>query len=187
MKKLFISLSLALVALFSQAQETDKIHEIGLQFYNLDQFGIRYKVGNDKILYRITGISLGANKTDNNNPTNHNNSNHLRLGLRLGFEKPYAIDDKFGFYYGLELSGAHDQLQYKYDTTPEDNYKVINNNLGLGVIIGCSYNISDRIKLSAEIIPGFNYYHSEQDERKNDSFGFSASNGNAGLTLGYVF
>src|SRR5665648_1271161 len=64
MKKLTVLLVLIFILLndlYSQEKTTSK--EVGLYFSSLNSFGVRYKFGNEKRMFRLTALSLSAERT----------------------------------------------------------------------------------------------------------------------------
>jgi len=120
MKK-FIACSFAILIfgnLFSQENPT-KTKEIGLVFSSLNSFGLRYKCGNEKTLFRITALVLnGTNTTNDYSNYSYNNvsdavpsssSKTLGGGLNIGIEKRKQINDKFYFFYGADLINSYNE------------------------------------------------------------------------------
>lgn len=56
MKKLFVILLCLSATLLSEAQENPKQKEAGIIFNNLDNFGLTYKIGNNKALWRFNTL-----------------------------------------------------------------------------------------------------------------------------------
>lgn len=187
MKRLSILLVLTICFLNNVvSQEKSKSKEIGIYFSNLDAFGIRYKSGNEKTMFRLTAVSLsiGSSSDDNGSGISQDRI-YSGFGLNLGLEFPVKINDQFNFYYGGEL-----QTSYYYDKTKitgSADTKTNTYGAGLGFIMGFSYTFKSNISLSAEIVPSFNYRYSKMGERKYSSYGFGLSNNSAGITIGYKF
>jgi hypothetical protein len=189
MKKLSILFVLTFVLLNSvYSQEKNTSREIGLHFNNFDSFGIRYKFGNEKRIFRLTGISLNTRSiSQNRNITNEPISDNTNFGVRLNFgvEYPIKIADNLNFFYGGELSGAYSHNKIEFTNNNSNKLNVYS--AGIGFILGFSHNIKSNILLSAEIIPSFVYTNSENDENNSTEFAFELSNNFAGITLGYKF
>jgi len=111
---LFFAIS---IGLFSQ-ENSHNTSEIGLVFNNLSSFGVRYKLGNDHIMFRITSLVLNGTNTSTNlsrysyNGINQSNissnpANTFGTGLNLGFEKRNWIGQKSYFSYGIDWINSY--------------------------------------------------------------------------------
>lgn len=171
-------------SLYSQEKTTSK--EVGLYFSSLDAFGIRYRFGNEKHMFRLTALSLSASSRTNNNGSGITNEHSdAGIGLNFGIELPVTITDKLNFYYGGELSGSysHSTSNVTYgDETITNSY-----NAGIGIVLGFAYSIKSNIILSAEIVPGLQYFNSKSNENTTSGIGFGLHTNSAGLTIGYRF
>src|SRR5262249_3403932 len=113
MKKTILLAAIALLFISAFAQESPlKVKEVGLVFSNLNSFGLRYKSGNENILFRITALSLTGSNTNNSYDNYSYNgisasvpstsSNSFGGGLNIGFECRKPVNNKSYFYWGLE-------------------------------------------------------------------------------------
>ncbi len=187
-KNIFALILLLCLAGNAFSQEKNKIREIGLHFTHLDSFGLRYKTGNENILFRITALSLmGGSITNELDDMISLKMAFAGFGLNLGFEKPVIIDDRFHFYYGGELLGNLISQKSEISGEIEEEEKIKNYQAGLGCILGFSYNLSERIKLSVEVVPSFSYQRTQHEEGHMSGYRFSLNNHNAGITIGYRF
>jgi hypothetical protein len=59
MKLFTLSLSIFLISFSSLSQDETKIKEVGLNFYNFDNYGLFYKVGAETKLWRFRVLSGG--------------------------------------------------------------------------------------------------------------------------------
>ena len=108
---LFLFLTIVFSNVFAQ-ENSGKVKEVGLVFSNLNSFGIRYKCGNEKSLFRITALTINGSDMNssssanslNGNSTNTstNPANSLSLGLNFGFEIRKHISEKIFLFYGID-------------------------------------------------------------------------------------
>jgi hypothetical protein len=196
MKKITsVLILLILVPNFLKAQEVQtKSRELGINFTGLNSFGIRYKSGNERTLLRLTILSLSDSKSVSKPDANAVNQSSFNFGLAIGFEKTKAIDDKLGFYSGMDLL-----FNYYSDSYVENNYnykrKAWTMLPGLGLVLGLSYKISEKTALSVEVVPSVRYSYGKSDntsngveiKQTNRGFNFGLSNLGANLTLSYKF
>jgi len=187
MKKITALLTLAICLVNSAiSQDNNKSKEVGLYFANLNAFGLRYKVGNEKVMFRITGISLsaGSSATDNGNGTTQNSTN-AGIGFNIGLERHVKIKDQFGLYFGGELSSSY--TNSTSSSTGSSKSKTNTLGAGLGFILGFDYTFKSNIIISAEIVPGPSYNYNKNGSAKTGNLSFAINNNSAGVTLGYRF
>lgn len=189
--------------LFAQEQKQARIHELGLTFANLNQFGIRYKTGNEKTLLRITALAM--NLTSNNtygresDSTSHKNSG-AGAGFRIGFEKPIVLVKNFNLLYGLDFLGGFNYQKYNDEERYNYHYQgtIWSINTGIAFVFGGTYSLGDHFRFSAEISPALQYSYGEETRTvtgnenenrnwKSHEIDFGLSNYGASLTVGYRF
>lgn len=170
------------------AQNTEKQHEIGLRFSNLDNFGAIYKFGNERTLYRLSLLQgyVQDLKTEYSSSSESKVKAH-GFGLALGFEKPLPVNDQFAFYWGCELGGTYGNSKQSGSLVSETTTK--NTRLDFDFVLGCKYKASERIRIGAELLPGFYYSKVDgtENSQNNKSFGFGLSNQSAAITVSYCF
>jgi hypothetical protein len=121
------------------AQEVpQKVHEAGLVFSSLNNFGLRYKYGNDHIMLRITALALNGSNTStdysyySSNTQNEINSTgpsqYLGGGLNIGIEKRIPVHEKFYLYYGADLINAYSFSKSTKYTPVSEQYSYVNSN-----------------------------------------------------------
>ena len=129
MIKIFITFIFLVLGISVFSQDTpSNFNEAGLVFSNLNSFGIRYKYGNDNIMFRITSLVLnGTNTTTSYNNYSNNGingadisaspSSSVGAGLNLGLEKIKWINNKSNFYYGFDWINSY-TTSYSKSVTP---------------------------------------------------------------------
>ena len=126
-----IAVALILTVTGSFAQDAPaKVKEVGLVFSNLNSFGLRFKCGNEKTLFRITALSLNGNSITNSYDDYSFNgtafsvpstpSSAIGGGLNIGFEKRKRINDKSYFYWGIDWINSYSES--KSNTTTPSTY-----------------------------------------------------------------
>lgn len=187
MKRLSILLILTFILLNGlYSQEKNTLKEVGIYFSSFDAFGVRYKFGNEKRMFRLTAMSLNIGRYNN---TDANGSRqeltNVGVGLRAGVEFPVYITDNLMFYYGGELSGTYNHA--KNVTSPYNTNVTNATQAGVGFVLGLSHRINSNILLSAEIVPGLFYSDSKTEGVKTTGIGFGLNSNAAGITLSYKF
>jgi len=123
----------------SAQENSGKVSELGLVFTNLNSFGLRYKYGNKKTLFRITSVVLnGANTSKNIDASSINGastsisgtpSSNIGFGLNIGFEIRKPINENLFLFYGIDLINSFTQSNtntvspstYSYNFTDTNN------------------------------------------------------------------
>lgn len=193
-KALLVSMTIfSIMPLLSFAQDAaPKVREVGLNFSNLNNFGIRYKCGTDKTLLRLTLLSINGSSDDTGTGSGVNNQSHLGFGFNIGFEKRKVVNEKFDFYYGLDLLTS-----YNYSTSDQNNTsrETWGASPGLGLVLGLRYKISNDFNISAEVVPSVKYSTGEtittnsgvKVSSTTSGYSFGLANNSASLTLAYRF
>jgi hypothetical protein len=177
---ILLIIALTLVSLTAKAQDvSSKTREIG---FNLSgsQFGVRFKTGNEKRLFRVTLLSLYGNSQWSESSSTKSSSNQQGVGFNIGFEKRKSIGDNLSFYLGSDLLTSIDSYKSKMGTA-DDVYNNSTISAGIGFVMGINFKLSDRINISTEVVPSVIYSH-----RKNESetqFGDTESSSN-GINYG---
>lgn len=201
-KSLLILLCLSMSYVL-MAQETVKQQEIGLVFGNLDNFGLTYKTGTDKSLWRFnTLIISGSNLNDITDLVEDKHSN-IGINVKVGKEYRKIIVDNLEFRLGVDLSFRYSHSKFNSISKEVDGRDLLNERTtyqpGMNLVFGFNYVINEKIVLGAELLPGFNYvtrttvvketYNVNGVEIKSDISGFNygLSNTSALLYLAYRF
>lgn len=187
MKKLSVLFVLALGMLgtvYSQEGTTSK--SIGICFSNLNSFGIRYKVGNDKSMFRITALSLSAGHSDYDYASGTTTKRGAAgFALNFGVECPVKTIDQFSFYCGGELQGSFHHS--KTEQTGSDDTKTSTYETGAGFVAGFSYRFKSNISLAAELVPALDYTYSKTGDNTYKVWSFEMNNNTAAIIVSYNF
>jgi hypothetical protein len=206
MKKLAIFFIIGFIflsnGLNAQKEKPFRLHQIGINFSSLNSFGIHYKTGSEKILLRISMLSLNLEQNANRGRADDSLEIKQQMygaGFRIGFEKRVQIIPKLDFIWGLEAG-----VNYTYQKQERDDPNYYLNYFEqkdwrittmADLILGISYTISDHLVLGAEITPGIQYSYgitkttsdTKTVEQTNTGFGFNFSNSPASLSVAYRF
>jgi hypothetical protein len=185
--------------IFAQQNPETKIHQVGINFSSLNQFGMHYKSGNEKTLLRMSLLSMNlASYSDWGRPEDSldNKQQNYGFGFRLGFEKHIPIVAKLDFIWGLEAGGNFNYTKLKNEQV---NYNVERTSWTItplvDVVLGVTYTFADHLVIGAEITPGVRYSFGKSKqtsstqtvETTTSSVGFGFSNNSASLSLAYRF
>ncbi len=199
MKKIPLILAALLLSLCVMAQEKTKQNEIGLIFNNLNNFGLTFKTGTSKSLWRFRTLFIKGSNDDKNYPAVENKENTFGFGLSLGKEFRKKIDNNFEIRYGADLS-----FSYSFDKIINDGK--LNNDLdlsnkmysyspGINLVLGINYVFKDKFVIGAELLPHVTYHYTTntqilyntESKTNNTNITYGFSNNSALLTLAYRF
>lgn len=154
---------LACVALstlaFAQEKETPKQQEVGITFSDLDNFGLTYRIGNQRSMWRFnaatfTGNTLGDNQGDND-------ATDIAFQIGAGKEFRKNVVDKLEFRYGLDLLMGLDYSKTENGTPSPANPTTERTSTllapELNLVFGLNYVISEHFVMGAEVLPFFRY------------------------------
>jgi len=201
-KHLFILTALfTALSMISYAQETTpaKIHQVGINFSTLNQFGMHYKTGSEKTLFRISLLALNLGSDSNwgrNTDSIDQKQQSAGAGFRLGFERSVQIVKQFHFIWGLE-GGCNFNYSHLKVEAPYSDHEITSWWVTplVNLVLGVTYTVADHLVLGAEITPSVNYsygkskttYPSYDTEMTNTGFNFGFTNNYASLSFAYRF
>lgn len=185
------------------AQEKVKQKELGLVFESFNSFGIMYKFGHQKSMWRLkTLYGSGQNSESSATDAEYNNKRYY-IGLAFGKQFSKPITDKLDLIYGIDLKYSY---FYSYDLrVSSEDYQSANTERmeyyhapGLNLVLGFNYIIHESIIIGVELLPGFSYamgkrtesysdYPENDMEFDNTQFNFNISSSSAMVSLAYRF
>ena len=202
MKKAIVILVSLVLSLSMLAQEKFSQQEVGITMSSLNSFGLTYKIGTEDALWRLNTMYLGANNNllEKDSSTIENNSTRFSFAAGREWRKP--INDQLQLVYGAELAYSYtksnsdyDDIRVNYDNSYSEN---VSASVGINLILGVNYLLSENLSLGAELLPHFRYsmgtnkYDSSNDsdtieETDTSTFNYGLSNTSAKLTLAFQF
>lgn len=201
MKKLITLLTGILIVGGLSAQEPDRQKEIGLTFRNLDNFGVTYRVGTSRAMWRFTSVALNIGNSSNGNSAVDNTFNNFGVGIGIGREYRKELMDELEFRYGVDIgfNYSFNKSEFEYSNGEINLSETKTYTQNLNVILGINYKISDTIICGIELSPGFNYRTGtriDQNTLSNNNlpvesdisgYGFNLSNGSSLFSMIYRF
>jgi hypothetical protein len=201
MKKLlliFITLSMSVLVM---AQEKHKQKEAGLVFSNLNNFGLTYKTGTNKSLWRFNTLIITGDNIDETADSVVNKQNQMGFGIKFGKEFRKIIVTNFELRYGADLSFTYNHTSREYDNTAVNynnySYERTTYEPGINLVLGFNYVFHDYFVIAAELLPHFTYrtgtskenrsYYDVEIENDISGFSYGISNTSALLSLTYRF
>ncbi len=104
MKKLFLILFAASISLSISAQEKTKQKEIGISFKSLNNFGMTYKIGNEKSLWRFNTLLMSGSNINEFSDSVETQRNRIGFDIMLGKEYRKSIGENLELRYGADIS-----------------------------------------------------------------------------------
>lgn len=195
MKNLILCVCAILFAIGLNAQEKRK--EVSVNFTSLNEFGLSYKSGTAKSLWRYHLLNIYAGINDSENESNTNENTNYGIGITLGKEFRKPVTDHLEFRYGFDIGANY--ASYK-NISKTNNPIEFENKFTYFVpringVIGVNYIFNKNIAFGIELLPGISYATTTGKNINNDiesktetsSFNFNLSNNNARISLAYRF
>lgn len=189
------------------AQENSKQREVGLVFSNFDNFGISYKTGTKRSLWRYNTLIVRGNNNKEDGDFEKITRNNTGFELKFGKEFRRDISDKLEFRFGADLSFRYRDIKYENESKI-DNVVTLKNNRtvyepGLNLVLGFNYVVNDNIIIGAEMLPFVRYSTGTSETRERNysvnsntyidvdsdisGFSYGLSNSSVMLSVAYRF
>ncbi len=184
---------------YLMAQETVRKKEIGLVFSSLNDFGLTFRTGTAKSLWRFNTLLLYGGKTVETADSLIRTQSHTGFSVKIGKEYRKELADNLELRFGGEISFAYSRYRVdRDDKTIYNDDRVdqrINYSPGVNLVFGFNYLLSDNFLIGAEVLPNFTYTTGTSIEIdsgiavESDVSGFSygLSNTSALMSLVYRF
>lgn len=188
---------------YLMAQEAVKQKEIGLIFSSLDNFGLTYRTGTDKSLWRFNTLFISGGNTTNTADSLLQKSSNNGVGVTIGKEYRRELVDNLALRFGADLSFSYSNYKSDYNDKTIYNYDRFDQQTtyspGFNLVFGLNYKLKDNFVFGAEILPHFTYTTGTSTEKyyyinngleiKSDisRFSYGLSNTSARLSLVYSF
>ena len=203
MKKVFLIICLFSISFFVSAQEIAKQKQVGLVFYNFDNFGISFKTGTNKSAWRFNTMMLTGREDEIKGDNLERKTTNFGFGLSIGKEFRVDVAKNLEMYYGADLGFNYQKS--KTETETKENLLKVTSTVEskiftpqLSLVLGMNYVINDKIVIGAEILPTLRYNIGEETEKRTgmnvleekrdiSGFNYSLSNTSVRLTLAYRF
>ena len=189
----------------SKAQEPvkQKQKEIGFVFSNLNNFGLTFKTGSDKALWRFNTLLASGENTISTSVSDSidMNFNSIGFGVTVGREYRKIIATNLELRMGADLSFSYFQSKSEYDDLSilDEDRKSESTTYqpGINLVFGFNYVIKENIVLGVELLPRINYtstktveknpHYSDQEEIKRETSGFIYGFTNQAAMLSVAF
>ncbi len=199
MKKLFLILMTLMMSLSVIAQENVKQKEVGIVAKSFNSFGLTYKTGSNKSLWRFQTLLITGTNTKEKTEDFVRKRNNMGFGVQFGKEFRNTIVEKLEFRYGADLAFTYNFSKNEVDdltSNDRDNLSKVNTyRPGINLVIGLNYVLKERFVIGVELLPYFNYVveknyskaGTNEMENKDTGFNYGISNKSALLSLSVRF
>lgn len=131
-----------------------KNREIALTVQNINQYGISYKFGNEKALWRLNALQLFNRNQIADNGEEQFISKRMAYAIAFGKEFIKPLSEKFEVRYGAQLSASYNSSSSKRDILAlideEGESKNITFTPGLTGIVAFHYKLNSIINIGVE-------------------------------------
>ena len=169
MKKALFLVMCVFMSYFTMAQENVKQKEVGVVFSSLNQFGLTYKTGNDKSMWRFNTLFLSGSKMDYTGDNYENSQSTTGFGVKIGKEYRVKTAERLEFRYGADLSFNYSYNKY-FEENKAQGYGRMREETryspGVNLVLGLNYLISENLILGAEALPYFTYTFGTSNEQE---------------------
>jgi len=200
MKKTLLTLLGTFCALFLFAQESSRQQEVGLLFKNLDAFGLSYKIGNEKSMWRFSSLMISGGITTPPEQDEYElKDTHFGGKISAGKEFRKSISDKCNLIFGADVSFMYNQSVNEIKNKDLPEIKTTNKkqhySTGINAIIGFNFLISDNLLFGAELLPDLTYSTSiatrilngEKTKKESSQMNYGLTSSSAQLSIAYRF
>lgn len=202
MKKALFILAALILPLSMMAQETPKQKEIGLTFTDLYSFGLTYKTGTEKSLWRFGTILIDGENYSQKADSSSRYDNTISCNLIVGKEFRKTLGKNLELRVGADLSFRYNRAKLENDDETVNNEDAVNEQTtyrpGMNLVFGFNYVINEHLAIGAEMLPGityttgtttstYNIYPVGQKKQSRDisTFSYGLSNGSVLLSIVY--
>jgi hypothetical protein len=201
MKKIALLVLTISLSFYSTAQDNPKQKEVGLVFSNFDNFGITYRFGNNKSLWRINALLINGNNSTRTTDSLSITNEGAGIGVQFGKEFRKKISNSIELRYGLDLA-----FNYRKSSRIVEDGSIFNSDSdiisttytpSIKLVIGLNYVFNDNFLIGAELLPYFSYTSgkTKKYDFNNDryditeitGFGYGFSNDFARITALFRF
>ena len=138
-----------------------KQKEIGVQFDDLDNFGVTFKFGSRESLWRVHTMLISGRHEERRAVDSLNETTETsQYGLKLGREYRKTITNVLEFVYGLDISFHYNYRKDDKNDKTNNLYRVekdISYEPGINLVLGINYWFTDHLSIGIEILPRFTY------------------------------
>lgn len=207
MKHFIITFVITFTSFFTFAQENKevtenstnnpKVKELGIIFSNFDNYGLTFRIGNQKRLLRINTLSFKNYQESNSSDYTNKVIQNTSIGTSIGIEFRKNVTNEFQLRAGVDGIYRYTKTisQNKQSETDYYNEQRINT-YGLGLVLGANYVYREKLVLGVEIVPSYTIKRGQEKNQqaladiaaqKIKGSSFDLSNESVKLSIAYRF
>jgi len=140
-----------------QQQGLKRAYEFGLSFSGLNSFGINFKTGNQKTMYRVTLLLLNINSNqtaDNLLDSSTNKITTIGAGVRFGLEKRIFLAKNFNLHLGSDAAFSYTYYKNSNGNSGVTKWVI---NPAIHLVLGLAYEAWEHFLITAEFSPSFEH------------------------------
>jgi hypothetical protein len=160
--KRFFSISMVLFITFSLvAQEKTMVKETGLIFSGLNSYGLTYRTGSTKSVWRFNTLFLSGYSENDISEISEEKQSNTGFGVRIGKESRKNIAKNLEIRFGADVSFRYNQSKFSTNDLTSANQDRLTKKTtfspGINFVFGLNYIIHGNFLIGAEILPTFSY------------------------------
>ncbi len=174
-------------------QGLKRVYEFGLNFSSLNSFGVNFKIGNQKILYRLTTLALNINSNQSALTIFDKSTSKMAdygAGIRFGFERRITLAKNFDLHLGSDAGFAYSYHKNDISDSITKGWVI---NPAIFLIIGLSYQAGEHFLITAELSPALQYLYGKTNYTVSGTTrvetyhngGFGLSSNSVSITIAY--
>lgn len=201
MTKIFVTISLIVISHSLIAQDSIKVQEVGISFISFNEFGLTYRTGKPKSLWRVNTLFISGSQSQEIADSVERSDNGIGVQVEIGKENRKEIAKDFKLRYGFDLGFRYNKsIRKKMDLanpTRDRDDTSFSYGAYINIVLGFNYELSESLLVGIEILPSINYskgtsieynpFSGNYDEFDKSSFSYGFSNNSARLSLVYRF
>jgi hypothetical protein len=161
MKKLLLILTALSLSVIEPAQGQTKQNEVGFVFSSLNSFGLTFRTGTEKGLWRFTTLYLAGNTYNQNADSIETTNTSNGFGLKIGREWRKVIIGALEFRAGADLSFNFNRITAGFNdkTISNNDVNIVGNEYrpGINLVLGFNYVFHNQFVIGLEAMPYFQY------------------------------
>lgn len=203
MKNSILILVFLASTMYVSAQEIPKQKEVGIAFRSLDNFGLTFKTGTEKSIWRFNGLALNGNNISQEQDSLKKIGKHNGFSIGIGKEFRKEVAENLEFRYGADFTFSNYYSYVKVDDLSIENFDQLDKSVTyeprINLVLGLNYAINNKLVVGVEVLPGVSYttgtttrnYIYQNTEHNSDEdisgFHYGFSTNSALLTLACRF
>ena len=195
---IFVALTMSV---FVTAQEKVKQREVGLVLSSLNNFGLTFKTGSSKSLWRFHSLLVSGGNWDETSDSLDRKESMMGINVQFGNEYRKVLVENLEFRVGADLSFRFSKFKTDYNDKTITNYDRVSERKiyepGINLVLGLNYVVKNKLVIGAEFLPSVTYrtgkskekfyYNNYESEGDISGFSYGLNNNFVFVSLSYRF